>query len=103
MDLISVMQWFVWRPDRILAVSFVLFMLYFGMCLLKGKRPSVRTRLLLVSAALWAVFAGWESYCASKHYDIRVDLLLIYPVLAVISIFGLSVSIGSLIMCLFKE
>lgn len=43
------------------------------------------SRVVLVAAVLWVAYALWE-YCIrvfSPDSDIRVDLLLIYPVLAV--------------------
>jgi hypothetical protein len=58
---------------------------------------------LLIPAIAWMLFAIWEWFCTVKEYDIRVDLLLIYPVLIVVSIFGISVSIGSLVSSLLKK
>lgn len=48
-----------------------------------GRRP----RLLLVGAAAWALYAFWEwlILVRTPEADIRVDLLVIWPVLAVLS------------------
>jgi hypothetical protein len=41
----------------------------------------------LVAGAAWFAYAGYEAY-ASRKWNIRVDLFLIYPVLAIISVVG---------------
>lgn len=47
-------------------------------------------RVVGVAAALWAVYGLWELSVAyySPEANIRVDLLLIYPVLAVMSLWA---------------
>ena len=97
------MEWFFWKSERIFAVSCVFFLGYFVIRLFGRKLPSVRSRPLLIPAIAWALFAVWELFCSAQQYNIRVDLLFIYPVLIVVSIIGLSVSIGSLISSLFKK
>ena len=96
-------EWFFWKPERIFAVSCAFFLGYFVIRLFGRKLSSVRSRPLLIPAIAWALFAVWELFCSVQQFNIRVDLFLIYPVLIIVSIFGLSASIGSLISSLFKK
>jgi len=97
------MELFLGKPGRILIVSCGFFLGYLIMCLYGRKLPSVRCWPLLIPAIAWGLFAIWEWYCTVNKYDIRIDLFLIYPVLIIISVFGLSVSVGSLISSFFKK
>lgn len=47
-----------------------------------------RSRITLVTAALWAAYAGWEIAVSEDHPDanIRIDLLAIYPALAILTV-----------------
>jgi uncharacterized membrane protein len=49
---------------------------------------STRSRIALVAAILWFVYAGWEIAVSEERPDanIRIDLLVIYPVLAVLTV-----------------
>lgn len=81
---------FVGKPLSILGVA-VLFLV--GHLLLRfaplgaGRHP----RPLLWAAAAWAVYAAWEWLVKARtpEANIRVDLLLIWPVLAIASIVAL--------------
>jgi hypothetical protein len=78
---------FVGRPPAILIVA-ALFLA--GSLLLRstalgaGRRP----RPLLVGAAAWAFYGAWEwlVWMRTPEANIRIDLLLIWPVLAVLSV-----------------
>ena len=97
------MGWFVWKPGRVFAVSFVFFLCYLVVCLFKRKLSAVLSWPLLITAITWGLYAILEWSCTIKKCNIRVDLFLIYPVLIVVSILGLSVSIGSLISSFLKK
>jgi hypothetical protein len=99
----KLMEWFFWRPERILVVSLAFFLGYLVIHTFRYKWSSVRSWPLLIPAIAWILFAIWERHCTIKESNIRVDLLLIYPVLIVVSIFGISVSIGSLISNFLKN
>ena len=102
-QIMNPMEWFFWKPERIFAVSCVFLLGYFIIRLFGRRLSSVRSWPLLVPTIAWVLFAIWESFCRAQQFNIRVDLFLIYPVLIIVSIFGLSVSIGSLISNLFKK
>jgi hypothetical protein len=81
---------FVGKPLQILAVS-LLFLaghLLLRSTALGAGRPS---RPLLLAAAAWAVYAAWEWLVnvRTPEANIRVDLLVIWPVLAIASIVAL--------------
>jgi hypothetical protein len=71
-------QPFVWHPGRALlvAVAFALVALGFRS---RGRRP------LLVAAAAWALFALLELIAWRERADIRVDLLVTWPALCLIT------------------
>lgn len=51
------------------------------------RRPMrLRSWPCFAVALLWALYALWEAQLQGKGYDIRVDLLLIHPVLTLLSI-----------------
>lgn len=97
------MEWFVWKPERIFMVSLVFFLGYLTIYLFSRKRPAVRSYPLLISFVTWITYGVWELFCSVQQYNIRVDLLFIYPVLIIVSIFGISASVGSLISNLLKK
>ena len=86
-------QPFVWHPERIVIVSGVFFLGFIGICLLNRKHVQFQHWLLLVCAIIWGVFAIWEANCKAMEYNIRVDLLLIYPVLMSFSVFSIVINI----------
>jgi hypothetical protein len=77
-------QPFIWHPERIAVVAAAFFAA--TVFFLIAKRRFVWW--LVVAAASWALFAVWERYCTIQKYDIRVDLMLIAPVLYSITIGG---------------
>ena len=83
-------QLFVGKPQNILVVAGLFFAGYFGQKLTKTtviKRP----RLLLVTAIIWMLYAGWEWLIQtnSPEANIRVDLLAIWPLLIILSVWTL--------------
>jgi hypothetical protein len=77
---------FVGRPLHILAVAAVFLAGHLVLRLTAlgaGRHP----RLLLVAAIAWALYAAWEwlVHVRTPEANIRVDLLVIWPVLALLS------------------
>ena len=75
----SLAQPFVWHPARALVVGLALALLSLGF------RHRGRGFLLL-GAAAWGVFALLEFFAWRERADIRVDLLLTWPALCLITV-----------------
>jgi hypothetical protein len=78
--------WFVDRPLNILAVAAVL--LGSQLALQAAGRQS---RALLVGVGAWALYAAWEWFVQTRtpEANIRVDLLLIWPILVIVTVVAL--------------
>lgn len=80
----------VGKPQNILAVAAVLFA---GFLVLQSKRfgAARHPRPLLFASIAWLVYAAWEWLVLIKtpEANIRVDILVIWPVLAILSAWGL--------------
>jgi hypothetical protein len=87
------MQWlasvFVGRPLNIALVGAVFLAAYavVGVRATGAGRPS---RMLLVAAAAWLAYAAWEWLVEVRtpEANIRVDLLVIWPALATLSLWA---------------
>ena len=82
---------FVGKPLNILVVAVVFFA---GYLMLRFKALGIirHRRWLLVASTAWGIYAAWEWLVQIKtpEANIRVDLLVIWPVLAILSIWALS-------------
>ncbi len=73
------------RPERAFIVALAL-----GLCFLAAALSRAKPAWpLALPAAAWLVYGAWEQHLRGKGYNIRVDLLLIYPVLGAITLAGL--------------
>jgi len=81
---------FVGKPLNIVAVAAVLFV---GFLVLRASAfgASRHYRALLVAVVGWLLYAAWEWLVQLRTPDanIRVDLLVIWPLLAALSAWGL--------------
>jgi len=77
---------FVGKPLNIAAVA-VLFFVGFLVMRASGFGASRHPRGLLVAAAGWLLYAAWEWLVLARtpEANIRVDLLVIWPVIAILS------------------
>jgi hypothetical protein len=77
---------FVGKPGNILIVSIVFFVAYL---VPRVAAPANRRRFspLLIASVAWGVYAAWEWLVQAKtpEANIRVDLLVIWPILAILS------------------
>lgn len=75
-------QVLIGKPLNILIVSVLLFVGFLAVRN-RAKRPPRLSDALLLAAILWAVYAAWEWLILlyTPEANIRVDLLLIWPVL----------------------
>jgi len=78
---------FIGKPLPILAVAAV-FLLAFIVLLCTPVGLERQPRSLLFPAAAWATYAAWEwlVLICTPEANIRVDLMLIWPILLIISI-----------------
>jgi uncharacterized membrane protein YqgA involved in biofilm formation len=79
-------SWFVGKPLSIAAVALLFFVGFLAL------RASVfgaarNSRMLLLAAGGWLIYAAWEWLVQARtpEANIRVDLLVIWPVLAILS------------------
>ena len=81
---------FVGKPQNILAVAVVFLVGYLVLRFIAlgiARHP----RSLLIASTAWALYAAWEWLVQIKtpEANIRVDLLVIWPVLAILSAWAL--------------
>lgn len=59
-------------------------------CVLVAVWSWSRSHVTGVAAALWLAYFGWELFVSEDRPDanIRIDLLVIYPVLLVVTVWG---------------
>jgi hypothetical protein len=74
-------RWLVQQPAHILLVAAIHGALW-AVCQALVLRTAPRYNVFWVAATLWLAYAGWEWLVLSKspEADIRVDLLLIWPI-----------------------
>ena len=82
--------WLVQRPLNILAVGVAHLVLWI-ICRVSLLRDVPQANVFWVPALLWLVYAIWEWLVKVKSPDanIRVDLLLLWPVLAIAMVWSL--------------
>jgi uncharacterized membrane protein YjjP (DUF1212 family) len=81
---------FVGKPLNIAVVAIVLLAAYLARRFIMTSGRA-RSGWLLTAAVAWAIYAGWERLVLVQSPDanIRVDLLLIYPALFILSAWAL--------------
>ena len=86
--MIQFVGWFVQHPLRILALG-VIYVALWGA--IRAGRSGRRANTLLLPAAFCPAFAGWEwlVLVRTPDADIRVDLLLIWPALLILTVWSL--------------
>lgn len=82
-------RWLVQQPLHILCVALVLVLLW--ALLRRLPHRARRANGLLVAALGWLGYAGWEWWVLVKtpEADIRVDLLVIWPLLAILTLWAI--------------
>jgi len=81
---------FVGKPLNILAMA-VLFLAGYLALRFTALGITRHPRLLLIASTAWGLYASWEWLVQIKtpEANIRVDLLVIWPVLAILSVWVL--------------
>ena len=79
-------EFFVRQPLLLLAIAALFFTGY----LFTRSNPNLRAKALLAPAVLWLLWAVWEWIILrfSPEADLRIDLLLILPIVFIASIVG---------------
>ena len=77
---------FISHPERIAVVA-ALFIVAAALLTLRRRKIAWPP---LVAGVAWGLFAAWEQHCVQMGYSIRVDLMLIYPLLLATTLFGLA-------------
>ncbi len=85
-------EFFLGQPGH---AGMVAFLLLVAALLFLVVTRKISWALILLSIT-WVLYAMWESYCAAQKYNIRVDLLFIYPGLLIASGWALLLSIWQL-------
>jgi hypothetical protein len=75
---------FVWHPDRALAVAALL--TFWFLILVRSRRTRSASWPLMLTAFAWALFAYGEYVARQNRSNIRVDLLVTWPGLLVLSL-----------------
>ena len=90
-------QLIVWHPERALLVA-ALFFALMAIAVYLNKYKGKEVRLLPISIAflVWVLLGINEYFAHAYRWDIRVDLVLYWPVALGISIFALIVFIRDL-------
>jgi len=81
------MSVFVWKPWLAVVVG----VLIGGIAYLTTKEFTKKTKMmrsLYLPAVLWLIYAAWEFYARMQGANIRIDLLVIYPLLVAITTIG---------------
>ena len=91
------MSVFVWNPLPALVTGIVLGILAFMGIRIRPERKGW-SRPLFAPSAAWVLYAAWEYYMKQIGADIRIDLFVIYPVLAVGTFLGLAVWLTGLFL-----
>lgn len=80
---------FVGKPQNILAVAVVFLMAYLALRAAHGvaRHP----RMLFIASSAWGIYAFWEWLVQTNtpEANIRVDLLVMWPMLAILSAMAL--------------
>jgi hypothetical protein len=81
--------WLVQQPAHIVIVAALNFALW-AICRATALRSAPESNMLWVPAVLWLAYAAWEELVlmASPDANIRVDLLLIWPAIGIVTLWA---------------
>jgi hypothetical protein len=89
----NLIGFFTGHPGRIVIIAFLFFLMTYVAYRLNYKELALQHWLLIASAVIWLLYAGWEAYCQMEQANIRIDLIFILPVVASFSIFSVLINI----------
>ncbi len=76
----------VWHPERAAVVALLFFAAALIMAVLQWRSRRFRSWPCLAATVVWALYGVWEWYAHTKRWNIRVDLLVLYPMLLMVSV-----------------
>jgi hypothetical protein len=77
----SFVGFFVWQPGHILAISAVFGVLFLAALVARTRYPQIRCLPLLIACLVWCAYGFWEHKAYVERANIRVDLLIGWPLL----------------------
>ncbi len=83
-DSITLFAPFAWIATVIVAVCFIFNLLSGG-----GESKAGINWVLGLAVLLWILYSCWETFLVDPQANIRVDLVVIFPVLLIVTIIGL--------------
>lgn len=86
--LVAMVRPFVWHPERAWAVAALFVVLFVVSRSLRSRGIRPRAWIALIPAAAWVVFGLLELSSKLERSDIRIDLLVTWPALVVITALG---------------
>jgi len=99
----DLMQCFVSRPDRIWGVAAAVTVIWWLARLAKTRYPQIRAMPLLVAAVLWLAYGFEERDALRARANIRIDLLVIDPVLLFATLMAAILLIDSILRTLLSK
>lgn len=93
----SFVEFFVWQPVHIWAISAVFGVLFLVALVAKTRYSRVRCLPLFIASLVWLAYGFWEQQAVIRRWDIRVDLLFGWPFLFGGTVIVIVLSIQSLI------
>ena len=83
-------RWLVLQPMHILLIAAAILAVW-GVCRATVLRTDPKSNVLWVPALGWFAYAGWEwlVLAQSPEANIRVDLLLIWPVIGLVTLWAI--------------
>ena len=78
-------NYFNWHPWRALGVSLIFWIPLLLSLISRGWQPYIRTLPLLVAASSWLLFGLLEYEAWRERANIRVDLLVTWPALLLVT------------------
>jgi hypothetical protein len=81
------MSVFVWNPWLAVVVGVLIGAITY-LSTKEFTKNTIITRSLYLPAVLWLIYAAWEFYARIQGANIRIDLLVIYPLLVTVTTIG---------------
>ena len=86
MQILSFIDFFVGNPAGYAIVGLFFFIVCGAIVLVCHKMLLGATIPLIVAGTVWGLFALWEHHCKMIGANIRVDLLLLWPILGFVTV-----------------